>query len=101
LSVSFGTPQNPRIEYVTFDVVNMLYPYNAISERGLLNTFEVAMHSGYLCLKILATFGVITIFGSQKDAKNIEKGFMPGHKNMHFLQEELEQCQQSSCPLKA
>jgi hypothetical protein len=55
----------------------MHYPYNVIFERGLLNTFEAALHSGYLGLKILATFGVISIFGSQKDARNIEQGFAP------------------------
>jgi hypothetical protein len=31
LPVSFGAPQNPCTEYITFDVVDMLYPYNAIS----------------------------------------------------------------------
>jgi hypothetical protein len=30
LPVSFGTPKNPHTEYITFDVVDMLYPYNAI-----------------------------------------------------------------------
>jgi hypothetical protein len=68
----------------------MLYPYNTIFGRGLLNTFEVALHSSYLCLKIPATFGVISVFGSQQDARNIEKGFVPGHKNIHFLREEPE-----------
>jgi hypothetical protein len=64
LPVSFGTLNNPRIEYITFDVVDMLYPYNAIFGRGLLNTLEAALHSSYLCLKIPATFGVISIFAS-------------------------------------
>jgi hypothetical protein len=91
LPVSFGTPKNPRTEYVTFDVVDMAYPYNDIFERGLLNTFEAALHSAYLCLKIPATFGVITIFDSQQEARHIEKGFAPGHKNVHFLQEQPEQ----------
>jgi hypothetical protein len=45
---------------------------------------------GYLCLKIPATFSVITVFGSRQDARNIEKGFAPGHKCVHFLQEESE-----------
>jgi hypothetical protein len=45
----------------------------------------------HTCLKIPATFGVITIFGSQQEAKNIEKGFAPGHKNVHFLREQPEQ----------
>jgi hypothetical protein len=87
LPASFGTPQNPRIEYITFDVTDMFYPYNAIFGRGLLNTFEATLHSGYLSLKIPATFGVISIFDSQKDARNIEPGFTPGHKNVHFLRE--------------
>jgi len=29
--------------------------------------------------------------GSQQDARNIEKGFMPCQKNVHFLGEEPEQ----------
>jgi hypothetical protein len=62
LPVSFGTQQNPHTEYITFDVIDMLYPYNAIFGRDLLSTFKAALHSGYLCLKIPATFGVISIF---------------------------------------
>jgi hypothetical protein len=88
LPFSFGTPQNPRTEYITFDVVDMLYPYNTIFRRDLLNTFEVVLHFGYLCLKIPTTFNIISVFGSQKDSRNIEQGFAPGHKNVHFLREE-------------
>jgi hypothetical protein len=101
LPILFGTPQNPCIEYITFDVMDMPYPYNVIFERGLLNIFEATLHSGYLCLKIPATFGIISIFSSQKDARNVEKGFMPSHKTVHFLWEEQEQYQQLACPLKA
>jgi hypothetical protein len=86
--VSFGTPKNPRTEYITFDVVDMLYPYNAIFGKGLLNTCEAALPLGYLYLKIPATFNIIIVFGSQQEARNIEKGFAPGHKNVHFLREE-------------
>jgi hypothetical protein len=90
LPVSFGTPKNPRTKYITFNIIDMLYPYNAIFGRGLLNTFEATLHSGYLCLKVPATFRVISIFGSQQDVRNIKKGFASGHKNVHFLQEEPE-----------
>jgi hypothetical protein len=90
LPVSFGTPKNPRTKYSTFNVVDMIYPYNAIFGRGLLNTFKANLHSSYLCLKIPATFGVISVFGSQQKAKNIEKSFMPGHKSVHFLPEQPE-----------
>jgi hypothetical protein len=60
----FGTLKNPHTEYITFDVVDILYPYNAIFGRGILNTFEAALHLVYLCLKIPATFRVIFVFGS-------------------------------------
>jgi hypothetical protein len=93
---SVAKESSPRIEYIIFNGVDMLYPYNAIFGRGLLNTFEAALHSGYLCLKIPATFGVITIFGSQKEARNIECGFAPEHKNVHFLKEDLDQSEQPS-----
>jgi hypothetical protein len=49
------------------------------------------LHSAYLCLKVPATFSVITVFGSQKEARNIEHGFVPGHKNVHFLREDANQ----------
>jgi hypothetical protein len=91
LPVSFSTPMKPRTKYITFDVVDMAYPYNTIFGRGLLNTFEVTLHSTYLCLKVPATFSVISFFGSQQEARNIEKGFAPGHKNVHFLREQPEQ----------
>jgi hypothetical protein len=48
LPVSFGTLKNPHTKYITFGVIDMIYPYNAIFGRGLLNTFEAALHSGYL-----------------------------------------------------
>jgi hypothetical protein len=91
LPVSFGTPQNPRTEYITFDIINMHYPYNTIFGRALLNTFEAALHLGYLCLNVPTTFGIISVFSSQKDAKTIKQGFAPGYKNIHFIREEFKQ----------
>jgi hypothetical protein len=76
-----------QTEYITFDVVDMHYPYSAISGRGLLNTFEDALHLAYLCL-------VISDYGSQRDVRNIEQGFALGHKNIHFLREAPENYQQ-------
>jgi hypothetical protein len=64
----------------------------------MLNTFKVALHLGYFYLKVPATFGIILVFGSQKDARNIEQGFTPGHKNVHFVREEFEQYEQSTRP---
>jgi hypothetical protein len=87
LPISFGSLSKARTEYITFDVVDMSYPYNAIFGRGLLNTFEAALHSLNLCLKVLAAMGVITIHGSQKDVRNIEQDFASGHKNVNCLQD--------------
>jgi hypothetical protein len=64
LPISFGTPKNPHIEHIIFDVVEITYPYSAIFGRGLLNIFEASLHSVYLYLKIPTSFGIITRFGS-------------------------------------
>jgi hypothetical protein len=72
-------------------MVDMPYPYNTIFGRGLLNTFKAVLHSAYLCLKVLATFDVIFVFSNQQEAKNIEKGFTPWHKNIRFLWEQSDQ----------
>jgi hypothetical protein len=77
LLISFDSLHDARTKYITFDVVEMNYPYNAIFRRGLLNTFKSALHSLYLYLKVPAAPGVISIHGSQKDARNIEQGFTP------------------------
>jgi hypothetical protein len=88
LLVSFSSLSNASTEYITFDVVDMSYPYNAIFRRDLLNTFEAALHSLYLCLKVSAALWVISIHGSQKEVRNIEQGFTPGHRNVNCLQDE-------------
>jgi hypothetical protein len=85
LSVSFGSLRNARTEHITFDIVGMHYPYNAIFDRGLLNPFEVALHSIFLCLKVPAALGVISIHGYQKNARNIEQAFALGHRNVNYL----------------
>jgi hypothetical protein len=69
LLVSFGTIQNTKIEYLSFDVVEMYYLYNKILGRGFLNKFQVVIHQAYLCVKIPVTQGVITIWGHQKMAE--------------------------------
>ena len=58
---------------MTFDVVDLYYPYNAIFERGFANKFNAAIHMGYLCMKMPALHGTIIVHDSQKDARNIER----------------------------
>jgi hypothetical protein len=51
LPVSFGTVQNTKTKYLSYDVVQMYYPYNRIIGRGFLNKFEAIIHQAYLCVK--------------------------------------------------
>ena len=64
LPVSFGTLSNARTEQIAFDVVNMYYPYNALFGRGTLNAFEAVISYSYLCMKMPAINGVITVHGA-------------------------------------
>jgi hypothetical protein len=68
LLVSFGDLENARTETLTFDVVDMYHPYLAIFGRGFMNKFNVLIRQQFLCLKILAPKGVITVFGDQQNA---------------------------------
>jgi pentose-5-phosphate-3-epimerase len=83
--VSFGTLSNAHTKYITFDVMDMSYPYNAMFGRGFVNTFEAALHSLYLYLKIPVAQEVISAHGNQRDARNIEQGYAPGHINVNYM----------------
>ena len=73
LAVSFGDTANARTEHITFDVVEMPYPYRAILGRGTINKFEAIVHQLYLCMKIPAPAGVITVRGDQQLVRDIER----------------------------
>jgi hypothetical protein len=90
LPLSFGAALNARSEQVTFDIVDMVYPYNAIMGQGSINKFEVAIHGLYLCMKIPGPQGVITVYGDQQTTRTIEKDFVPGQQNIHCLMAERE-----------
>jgi hypothetical protein len=85
LPLSFGVAPNARSEQVTFDIVDMVYPYNAIKGRGSINKFEAAIHGLYLCMKIPGLQGVITVYDNQQAARNIERDFVLGQRNVHCL----------------
>jgi hypothetical protein len=90
LSLSFGATPNARSEQVTFNIVDMVYPYNAIMGHRSINKFEVAIHRLYLCLKIPGPQGVIIVYGDQQAARNIERDFVPGQRSVHCLTVERE-----------
>jgi hypothetical protein len=80
--VSFGDLDNARTETLTFDVVDMYHPYFAIFGRGFMNKFDVLIRQQFLCMKMPAPKGVITVFDDQQEARNIEKGHTPGQTNV-------------------
>jgi hypothetical protein len=90
LPLSFGATPSARSEQVTFDIVNMVYPYNAIMGRGSINKFEAAIHGPYLCMKIPGPQGMITVYRDQQTARYIERDFVPGQRNVHYLTTECE-----------
>jgi hypothetical protein len=83
LPVSFGDLDNARTETLTFDVVDFCHPYLAIFGRGFMNKFDAVIRQQFLCMKIPAPKGVITVFGDQQEARNIEKGHTPGQENVY------------------
>jgi hypothetical protein len=85
LPISFGDLDNTRTETLTFDVVDIYHPYLAIFGRGFMNKFDAVIRQQFLCMKILAPKGVITIFGDQQEARNIEKCHTPGQTNVYQL----------------
>jgi hypothetical protein len=90
LPLSFGVAPNARSEQITFDIVDMVYPYNAIMGQGSINKFEAAIHGLYLYMKIPGPQGVITVYGNQQTARNIERDFIPGQQNVHCLTTQCE-----------
>jgi hypothetical protein len=86
LPVCFGDQQSVRTEYITFDVVDLCYPYNAIFCRGFANKFNATIHMGYLCMKILALHGIISVHGSQKEVRNNEKAIYKSHRNINSVE---------------
>jgi hypothetical protein len=51
-SLSFGATPNTRTEQIAFNIVDMVYLYNAILDKGSFNKLEVTIHDLYLCMKI-------------------------------------------------
>jgi hypothetical protein len=92
MSVTYGYIHNTRTEQVVFDIVDMVYPYNAIIGRGTLNAFEAILHPAYLCMKIPTEQGPITVHGSQEAGKRAE-GSWTDSKAIHNI-DGAEACQQ-------
>jgi hypothetical protein len=66
-------------------VVDIYHPYLAIFGRGFMNKLDAVIRQQFLCMKIPAPKGVITVFGNQQEARNIEKGHTSGQVNVYQL----------------
>lgn len=68
----FSDDFTSQTEVVMFDIVQMPYQYNAILGWATLNTFGAITHQNYLCMKIPAMEGKITVRGDQDGARQAE-----------------------------
>jgi hypothetical protein len=64
---------------ITFDIVNMDYPYTAIFGRGALNKFKIVIKQSYLCMKMPSPFGIIVVHGDKAACRRIEDKPIPGY----------------------
>jgi hypothetical protein len=105
LPLSFGVAPNARSEQVTFDIIDMVYPYNAIMGRGSINKFEAAIHGLYLCMKILGPQGVITVCGDSRQRATLKelhfratKRSLPHSRARRLREPAARQRRKSQCP---
>jgi hypothetical protein len=61
MSVTFGTPENYRIEFLRFEVASFDCGYNAIIGRPGLAKFMAIPHYTYMILKMPRPQGIITV----------------------------------------
>jgi len=86
LNVTFGEGNTQRTELITFDVVDIAYPYNAIFGRNSIIKFAAVINQAYLCMKIPTAGGVITILGNQEEARRCEDNAACAMKNVHAIE---------------
>jgi hypothetical protein len=63
--VTFGTEENFRIEYLSFEVADFKSSYHAILGRPMLARFMAIPHYTYLVLKMSAPNGVLTVYDNR------------------------------------
>jgi hypothetical protein len=60
MSITFGTLENYRTEFLRFEVTRFNCGYNAIIDRPGLAKFMAILHYPYMILKMLGPQGIIT-----------------------------------------
>jgi hypothetical protein len=85
VNVTFEQDATMRTEVITFDVIDFVYPYNAIFERNTINTFTTVIHQGYLLMKIPTAAGVNSVYGSQEETRRAERNSSVHNRQVHAL----------------
>ena len=65
IPVSFAKGEKVHTKTITFDIVNMDYPFTAIFGRGVLSRFKIVIKQSYLCMNMPSPFGIIVVHGDQ------------------------------------
>jgi hypothetical protein len=68
MSVTFGTPENYRTEFLMFEVASFDYGYNAIIGRPGLAKFMAIPHYSYMILKMSGSQRIITVLADFQGA---------------------------------
>jgi hypothetical protein len=72
LPVTFGTEENFRTEYLTFEVADFRSSYHAIFGRPMLAKFMAIPHHAYLIIKMPAPNGIFSVLGDIMVSYNCE-----------------------------
>ena len=77
LPVTFGTMENYRTEYLTFEVADFRSSYHAILGCPMLAKFMAIPHHTYLIMKMPAPNGILSIYGDimvsyRRDVESID-----------------------------
>jgi hypothetical protein len=72
LPVTFGTKENFRTEYLTFEVADFRSSYHAILGRPMLTKFMAIPHHTYLIMKMPAPNGILSVLGDIMVSYNCE-----------------------------
>lgn len=80
-----------RTKFITFDIVDITCPYNAIFDRNIINKFTAVIHLSYLCMKIPRIGGVLLVLGSQDEALRCKDNTSQRNKHMHIIKEKSKE----------
>jgi hypothetical protein len=76
-----------RTEVTTFDIIDFVYPYSVIFGCNTINKFAVVIHQGYLLMKVPTVAGVISVYGSQEEARRAERNTSVLNRQVHVIDE--------------